>query len=74
MTPTDLQATAQALVSDGKGLLAADETVSTVTKRLDVLKIESTPDSRRAYREMFFATRGMHRLSTNMVQPSLGIT
>src|SRR6516165_7653600 len=56
MTTHDLAGTAQALVANGKGILAADETVPTVTKRLDALKIESTPDSRRAYREMFFTT------------------
>ena len=56
MTTTDLGNTAQALVAGGKGILAADETVPTVTRRLDALKIESTPESRRAYREMFFTT------------------
>jgi fructose-bisphosphate aldolase class I len=59
MTPTDLGSTAQALVADGKGILAADETPGTLTRRLDALKIESTPDSRRAYREMFFTTPGV---------------
>jgi fructose-bisphosphate aldolase class I len=67
MTATDLETIAQALVSDGKGLLAADETVSTVTKRLDVLKIESTPDSRRAYREMFFTTRGIAEFISGVI-------
>jgi len=56
MRSTDLTDIAQALVADGKGILAADETVPTVTKRLGAQKIESTPDSRRAYREMFFTT------------------
>src|SRR6476620_6231906 len=56
MSSTDLTNIAQALVADGKGILAADETVGTVTKRLDAQKIESTPDSRRTYREMFFTT------------------
>ena len=56
MTTTDLGNTAQTLVAGGKGILAADETVPTVTRRLDALKIESTPESRRAYREMFFTT------------------
>ena len=56
MTTTDLGNTAQALVAGGKDILAADETVPTVTRRLDALKIESTPESRRAYREMFFTT------------------
>ena len=50
---------AQDLVADGKGLLAADETVSTLSRRLLARGIESTPDSRRAYREMLFSTRGI---------------
>ena len=53
---TDLENTARLLVAGGKGILAADETPGTLTRRLDALKIESTPDSRRAYREMFFTT------------------
>jgi fructose-bisphosphate aldolase class I len=56
MTSTNLAKIAQELVAGGKGILAADETVPTVTKRLDAQRIESTPDSRRAYREMFFTT------------------
>jgi len=58
MATTDVPATAQALVADGKGILAADETVTTMTKRLTARGIESTADSRRAYREMFFTTPG----------------
>ncbi|QSQ25262.1 fructose-bisphosphate aldolase class I [Pyxidicoccus parkwayensis] len=50
-----LAETARALVADGKGILAADETVSTITKRLKARGIESTADSRRAYREMLFS-------------------
>lgn len=55
-TLTKLAKTAEALVANGKGLLAADETVPTVTKRLNAQTIESTPDSRRTYRELFFTT------------------
>ena len=50
----DLVSTAKALVAEGKGILAADETVPTLTKRFNALKIISTEDSRRTYREMFF--------------------
>ena len=53
-----LEQTARELVAEGKGILAADETVSTITKRFDALKITSTEDSRRTYREMFFTTPG----------------
>src|SRR5215813_9081619 len=58
MTTLDLEQTAKALVADGKGILAADETPTTLTKRFDALKLASTPDSRRAYREMLFSTSG----------------
>jgi fructose-bisphosphate aldolase class I len=50
----DLQSVAATLVADGKGILAADETVSTLTKRFDTLGIPSTEQSRRTYREMLF--------------------
>ena len=56
MARYELDQTAKALVADGKGILAADETVPTITKRFATLKIESTEDSRRTYREMFFTT------------------
>jgi fructose-bisphosphate aldolase class I len=59
MTPPGLEITARAIVANGKGILAADETPGTLTKRLSALGIESTPDTRRAYREMFFATPGV---------------
>jgi fructose-bisphosphate aldolase class I len=67
MTTTDLGSTAQALVADGKGILAADETPPTLTRRLDALKIESTPDSRRTYREMFFTTPGIAEFISGVI-------
>jgi len=67
MTITDLASTAQALVAVGKGILAADETPGTLTRRLDALKIESTPDSRRAYREMFFTTTGIAEFISGVI-------
>jgi fructose-bisphosphate aldolase, class I len=54
----ELEQTARALLAEGKGILAADETVPTLTRRFDALKIVSTEDSRRTYREMFFTTPG----------------
>jgi fructose-bisphosphate aldolase class I len=56
---TDLAATALALVARGKGLLAADETVATLGKRFDPLKIPSTPSNRRDYRELLLTTPGV---------------
>ncbi len=67
MKTTDLEKVAQALVADGKGILAADETVPTVTKRLGARKIESTAESRRAYREMFFTTPGIAEFISGVI-------
>ena len=58
MTSRDLEAVAQTLVAEGKGILAADETVPTLTKRFDTLGIRSTEESRRTYREMLFTSPG----------------
>ena len=67
MTLTDLAEIAQQLVAGGKGILAADETVPTVTKRLDAQQIESTPNSRRAYREMFFTTSAIGEFISGVI-------
>ena len=67
MTTTDLESTACGLVAGAKGILAADETVPTVTRRLDALKIESTPDSRRDYRQMFFTTPGIAEFISGVI-------
>jgi fructose-bisphosphate aldolase class I len=53
-----LAETANALVAEGKGILAADESTGTIKKRLDSIDVESTEDSRRAYRELLFTTEG----------------
>ena len=42
------------MVAPGKGILAADESSGTIKKRFDSIKLESTADSRRAYRDMLF--------------------
>lgn len=49
-----LNGIARALVAPGKGILAADESSSTIKKRFDSINLESTDDSRRDYREMLF--------------------
>jgi fructose-bisphosphate aldolase class I len=47
-----LERTARFLVAAGKGILAADESTRTMTKRLEANGLESTAESRRRYREM----------------------
>ena len=64
---TDLETTAGALVAGGKGILAADETPGTLTRRLDALSIVSTPESRRDYREMFFTTPGIAEFISGVI-------
>src|SRR2546421_11008222 len=56
---TDLEATAKALVAEGKGILAADESDGTIKKRFDSIGVESTEENRRAYRELLFTTEGI---------------
>ena len=52
----ELEHIAQALVAEGKGILAADESDGTIKKRFDSIDVESTEDNRRAYRELLFTT------------------
>ncbi len=59
MTRHDLHDVALALVAERKGILAADETVPTLTKRFDSLGIASTEQSRRTYRQMLFTSPGV---------------
>jgi fructose-bisphosphate aldolase class I len=55
---TNLAETAQALVAEGKGILAADESSGTIKKRFDSIGLESTEDNRRDYRTTLFTTPG----------------
>ena len=52
----ELQATMTQLTARGKGLLAADESVATITKRLQSVGVESTEETRRAYRDLLLTT------------------
>src|SRR4029078_9254957 len=58
MDEHELETVAQALVAPGKGSLAADERDGTIKRRFDSIDVESTEESRRAYREMLFTTTG----------------
>ena len=54
-----LSAIAKRLVSNNKGVLAADESSPTIKKRFDSIGIESTENNRRDYRELLFSTNGI---------------
>ena len=61
MTAANLAETAKAIVADGKGILAADESTGTIKKRFDQISLESTEENRRDYRSMLFSTPGANK-------------
>ena len=67
MTKTNLETTANELVAEGKGILAADESTGTIKKRLDSIGVESTEDNRRAYRELLFTTEGIEEFISGVI-------
>jgi fructose-bisphosphate aldolase, class I len=56
MNLAELNRVAKAMVAPGRGLLAADESSSTIKKRFDAIGVESTADTRRDYRELLLRT------------------
>jgi fructose-bisphosphate aldolase, class I len=54
-----MQETARELVAQGKGILAADESTGTITKRFESIAVESTEEQRRRYRQMLFTAPGL---------------
>lgn len=52
MNQSELVDTARRMMADGKGILAADESTGTITKRLAAVSVESTQATRRSYREL----------------------
>ncbi|MDR3478269.1 MAG: fructose-bisphosphate aldolase class I [Gammaproteobacteria bacterium] len=63
----DLEATINKLAAKGKGILAADESIGTITKRFEALSIPSTEDTRRDYREMLVATPGLNEYVAGVI-------
>jgi fructose-bisphosphate aldolase, class I len=55
-----LHATAQAMVSRPRGILAADESIGTMSSRLEKAGVEATAENRRDYREMLLTTPDLH--------------
>ncbi len=66
-TVNELASTIKKLAIKGKGILAADESVPTITKRFQANGIESTEDSRRAYREMLVTTPGCNQFIAGII-------
>ena len=59
MDSSDLVSVAEAMVAEGKGLLAIDESTGTIAKRFKTINMESTEENRRAYRELLLTTPGL---------------
>jgi fructose-bisphosphate aldolase, class I len=55
------------MVAPGKGVLAADESSGTITKRFQAIGVESTFDSRRAYRETLLSTPGLEEFVSGVI-------
>src|SRR5436853_4335407 len=62
-----LNETAAAIVAEGKGILAADESDGTIKKRFDSIGVESTEENRRAYRELLFTTEGAEEYISGVI-------
>ncbi|MGH3795292.1 MAG: class I fructose-bisphosphate aldolase [Pseudonocardiaceae bacterium] len=58
---TQLGRTARDLVSGGRGILAADESIRTVSARLEQAGVPPSEQNRRAYRQMLVTTPELHR-------------
>jgi fructose-bisphosphate aldolase, class I len=67
MSKQELESIAQAMVAKGKGILAADESMGTIKRRFDSIKVESNDNNRRAYREMLFTTKGLEEAISGVI-------
>lgn len=67
MSAQELEAIANALVAKGKGILAIDESLPTIKKRFDSIGIESTEETRRAYRDLLITTLGAEEFISGMI-------
>ena len=67
MNLQQLEKTAEAIVAEGKGILAADESEGTIKKRFDSIGVESTEENRRAYRDLLFTTEGVEEYISGVI-------
>jgi fructose-bisphosphate aldolase class I len=67
MNVSELSSTARAIVAPGKGILAADESTGTIKKRFDKIGVESTEETRRAYRDLLFTTEGVEEFISGVI-------
>jgi len=58
---SELNKIALKIISNGKGILAADESNGTMTKRLEAVNVSSTPENRLLFRETLFSSEGLNK-------------
>eukprot|EP00878_Enallax_costatus_P009086 GHUV01009499.1.p1 GENE.GHUV01009499.1~~GHUV01009499.1.p1 ORF type:complete len:343 (+),score=135.16 GHUV01009499.1:415-1443(+) len=63
----ELAAVAQRLAASGRGILAADESISTVGKRLASINVENSESNRAALRHMLFTSEGIERYISGVI-------
>ena len=61
---SELNKIALKIISNGKGILAADESNGTMTKRLTAVNVNSTPDNRLLFREILFSSQCLNQYKT----------
>jgi len=67
MNIQELSRTAQAMVAEGKGILAADESSGTIAKRFASVGVESTEENRRQYRQLLLTTEGVEQFISGVI-------
>jgi fructose-bisphosphate aldolase class I len=67
MSANSMEAVVQAMVAPGKGILAADESTGTIERRFASIKVGSTEENRRAYRDMLFSAKGLGQYISGVI-------
>ncbi len=67
MSSQSIETIASAMVAEGKGILAIDESSPTIKKRFDSIGAECTEDNRRAYRELLITADGIDEFISGMI-------
>lgn len=67
MSTHELEATIMQLAAPGKGILAADESQTTIGKRFSSIQVECTAENRRAYRELLFTAPGLDQYVSGVI-------
>lgn len=67
MVMNTLSDVALAMVKPGKGILAADESTPTIKKRFDLIEVDSTDQTRNAYRDLLFTAEGIEKFISGVI-------